>query len=374
MAVELPFAVRGAGEIPGGRTVFATAGQSYASSPPNLWDWRCRYPRMTRRFFESFARHEVQCPPETIIEFTDAYVIDGKYVLSRDRIGVGESFADVWLDEAFAARLAPPLAAVGRGDPERIAGSAPPVLHIFKEGAGNFGHVVVEMLPKLVHAAAIGLRHCRVPLPAQGQQLQGLVAYAGAVLGLQIDFIACPPDSVVQVERLLWCGPVSRHGERKSPTLLALADRLLADAPPADGPTRLYLTRPSGAFRPIVNNAELEELVRGRGYAVVEPARLPFREQLALFRGAKMLLGPLGAGLTNALAMAAGSRIGMIDPGLCDPFYWDLACLKQQQFTWILTREVTPFDPQRLMAPFAVDLAALCPALDWFESERPRPG
>jgi hypothetical protein len=61
----------------------------------------------------------------------------------------------------------------------------------------------------------------------------------------------------------------------------------------------------------------------------------------------------------------------MIDPGICDPFFWDLACLKQQYFTWILTREVTPFDPARLTAPFTVDVEALRPALDWFESERP---
>jgi len=371
VVVELPFAVRGAGAVPGGRTVFVTAEQSYASTPPNLWDWRCRYPRRSRRCFEMFARGDVQCPPETIIEFADAAVIDGKYVLSRDRIGVGESFADVWLDEALVARMAPALAAIDRRDVTRIADRGPPVLHIFKEGADNFGHVVVEMLPKLVHAAAIGLKHCRVLLPAQGEKLRGLAAYAGAVLGMQLEFIPCPPGSVVLVERLLWCGPVAKHGARKSRTLLALADRLLADAPRADGPSRLYVTRPAGAIRPIIDNAELENLARARGYAVVEPGRLPFREQLSLFRGAQMLLGPLGAGLTNALAMAEGTKVGMIDPGLCDPFFWDLACLKQQQFTWIFTREITPFEPKRLTAPFAVDIAALGPALDWFESDPP---
>jgi hypothetical protein len=367
VAEALPFPLRGGADIPGGRTVFATAEQRYASTPPALWDWRCRDPGRSRRCFERFARRDVRCPPEKIIEFADAMVIDGKFVLSSDRIGIGESFADAWPNEVFAARMA----AIGQRDVERIADSGPPVAHICKEGAGNFGHVLVEILPKLVHLTALGLRHCRVLLPAEAGKLRGLVADAGVALGLELDFISCPANSVVRVERLLWCGPVSRHTDRKSPTLLTLADRLLAKAPRGDGPSRLYVTRPAGAIRPIVNNAELEDHVRARGYTVVEPASLPFSEQAALFRGAKTVLGPLGAGLTNAVAMAAGSKVGMIDPGLCDSFFWDLACLKQQNFTWIFTREITPFDPARLRAPFVVDIGALRPALDWFESERP---
>jgi hypothetical protein len=78
--------------------------------------------------------------------------------------------------------------------------------------------------------------------------------------------------------------------------------------------------------------------------------------------------------LTNTIAMAAGTRVCMIDPGLCDSFFWDLACLRRQTFTWVFTREVTPFDPAGLRAPYAVDIAALRPALDWFESESPSDG
>jgi capsular polysaccharide biosynthesis protein len=158
-----------------------------------------------------------------------------------------------------------------------------------------------------------------------------------------------------------------------SPTLLALADRLLADAPAARRAVKLYVTRRKGVARSIINHEEVEAFVRSRGYEIVDPGTLPLREQIALFRGAIVVLGPLGAGLTNTLFMPPGSRVGMLDPGSCDPGFWELACLKGQQFTWIFTREVTPFEHARHNSPFPVDIEALRPALDWFESDRPGP-
>jgi capsular polysaccharide biosynthesis protein len=363
MAITLPFALRAAREVFGGRTLFSCNEQNYLSAPPVLWNWRCRSAAETRQHFAHFVREKVACPREMIIEFRDAILIDGKYVLSRERLGVGESFADVWGDEDFVRRMAAVPDAEGM-EPVRDIGL--PVLHICKEGAENFGHLLVEILPKLVHALAIGIKQCRIPLPADAAMMQPLITDVGSALGMQLEFLICPRDSTLRVERLLWCGPVSRHNARKSPTLLALANALLAVAPPSQHTGSLYVTRPPGSFRQIINNAEVEDLVRQRGYTVVEPSQLPLREQIALFRGASTVVGPIGAGLTHAVFMPAEARIGMLDSGLGDRFYWDLACLKRQEFTWMFLNEVKPFERQRIIAPYSVDLSVLRSALDWF--------
>jgi len=169
------------------------------------------------------------------------------------------------------------------------------------------------------------------------------------------------------VPELFWAGPVSRHDDRKSPTLLALRARLLAAVPRAEGPARLFVTRPPAAKRPVAELAEVEALMRARGFAVVEPAGLPFQDQLALFREARTVVGLLGAGLANALAMEPGGQMGMFDPGLIDCFFWDLACLGGQRFSWMFTRAVGRFEVEGLTRPWSLDPALAGEALDWME-------
>src|SRR5262249_23400782 len=105
MSVTLPFALRAAREVFGGRKLLSTGEQNYASVPPLLWNWRCRSASETLQHFTQFVRERVLCPREMIIEFRDATLIDGKYVLSREGLGIGESFLDVWGDETFVRRM-----------------------------------------------------------------------------------------------------------------------------------------------------------------------------------------------------------------------------------------------------------------------------
>lgn len=63
---------------------------------------------------------------------------------------------------------------------------------------------------------------------------------------------------------------------------------------------RLYVTRANAAARPLANEAELVDLVVTHGFEVVDPGKLPFAEQIALFASASIVMGPHGAGLTNA--------------------------------------------------------------------------
>lgn len=63
---------------------------------------------------------------------------------------------------------------------------------------------------------------------------------------------------------------------------------------------RLYITRVDAAARPLVNETEVINLVAAHGFEVVDPGRLSFADQIALFASASVVIGPHGAGLTNA--------------------------------------------------------------------------
>ena len=89
-----------------------------------------------------------------------------------------------------------------------------------------------------------------------------------------------------------------------------LRERLAPEAPgQPDGDRRLFVSRGSAASRRVVNEAEIEPLLAARGFELVDPAGMSIAEQVALFSRASVVAGPHGAGLTNLLFSAPGTRV-----------------------------------------------------------------
>jgi len=65
------------------------------------------------------------------------------------------------------------------------------------------------------------------------------------------------------------------------------------------GDVRLYVDR--DGWRSVRNREEVHTCVRARGFRIVEPSTLGFANQVQLFSQARVIVGPHGAGLTNAL-------------------------------------------------------------------------
>jgi hypothetical protein len=69
----------------------------------------------------------------------------------------------------------------------------------------------------------------------------------------------------------------------------------------------LYITRADASTRRVINEAEIREEVMDRGFEVVSLSNVPFLEQVELFAAAKIIVGPHGAGFTNAVFCQPGS-------------------------------------------------------------------
>jgi Glycosyltransferase 61 len=76
--------------------------------------------------------------------------------------------------------------------------------------------------------------------------------------------------------------------------------------------TQLY----EGRYRALLNEEELVDALAARGFTIVEPELLPFEEQVAIFRGARTVVGLGGAGMFNVLFCAPGTRIVSIESSL----------------------------------------------------------
>lgn len=145
----------------------------------------------------------------------------------------------------------------------------------------------------------------------------------------------------VQVERLLVPDrPVVPNGHVRPEAVEVW--RSIARASGPSGARRVFLSRtlhnrsvPEGsraARRVASNEAELDELMAGLGYAVVHPERLSVREQVAAVSGAHVLAGVGGSALhlsvfapSDALVVELGDARGAPEPVLTQQLL-TLAC------------------------------------------------
>ena len=71
----------------------------------------------------------------------------------------------------------------------------------------------------------------------------------------------------------------------------------------------IYVSREDAPTRSMSNEAELTTLLQAEGVEIVVPGSLPIETQIALFAGAKAVIGPHGAGLTNIIFCEPGATL-----------------------------------------------------------------
>ena len=340
-------------------------GRSYgAHGPPRLFNYLTRDPDLLSWFPAELLRTAIACPDEYVIRLRNVHVVHGHYLIQYPDRALADTF-----NFEHSAVDRPVITEIGqqilRGEVHRQEQGTLPVFHIFKDVYCNYGHMLVEVLPKLLHVRAMGIRRFTLLFPWSSLMFLPAVQFAAGVLGLEFEHVVCFNNQVVRVDEVLWVGPVAQHDHRKSQTLRDIARLLVAAAPASSSPPRLYVTRPPGALRPIANQAELEDLARARGYFVVEPATLSFPEQISLFQGADHVLGPMGAALANTVFMRPGARVSMFPNRRVDPFYYDIARLMGLEFDWIFTQDAEAWTNVMQAEPWTIDAGRFAGMLAW---------
>lgn len=96
-----------------------------------------------------------------------------------------------------------------------------------------------------------------------------------------------------------------------------LRERFIQTETPVANGERIFVSRLSrtrgGAYRGLVNEEELADRLRERGFTVVEPEYLSFPQQVRLFAEAKAIVGLGGAGMFNVVFSRPGTRVVTIE-------------------------------------------------------------
>jgi len=83
-------------------------------------------------------------------------------------------------------------------------------------------------------------------------------------------------------------------------------------------PTRFYISRSRAKQRRVSNEDQLAPMLKSFGIEMIRAENLSILEQIALFRNAKLIVAPHGAGLSNMLFSRRASIVELYPNGLSD--------------------------------------------------------
>lgn len=199
--------------------------------------------------------------------------------------------------------------------------------------AVDFGHWLVEYLPKLAMAWLAGWRG-GMPVLIDRNTPASIRAALPLLLPADAPLREVPHLAPLRVGRL-WCmANPAYHGffpddtgfttsdiahTAAAPSRMAVLMRELsrrADAATAapTGKDRLFLARHPRRRKPLVNHAEIEQLLGRLGFHCVYPEDIELLEQLRLARHARFIVAPEGSNGLLTLFARAGARVCLLSP------------------------------------------------------------
>jgi len=222
-----------------------------------------------------------------------------------------------------------------------------------KRGARNYGHWIMEMLPK----AFLARRACSDPISYMIQgtpdPLSSVMRQSLSRINIQQTELVEADDAPVHVEQLLMVDGLTSHGSYMSPLVMECIDALSAGIQ-SEGATHLLVLRSGQRSRHFIDEAEIFTMATRRGYLLADPASMPFERQIACFKAAKRIVGVMGAAMTNIAFSQPGAEVFCLAPaGMPDTFFWFISGLRGLQFTDVRCEQVPPV---RGPAPWETDL------------------
>jgi hypothetical protein len=313
---------------------------------PELINWGSRM-----AMEESWRRDHIPERPLEFFRLEGAFVTHEGLVFDRDR-RVVEQTTFAFTEEEIAEQRRSLDAALEAG---RVGWFDGPAMLCKKRAPQNYGHFLVEMLPrayiaqKLFSSRRLDYIIHRVHAPMLEVASRALYRY-----GIGLDQTIITSNFPTRYGELLFLDGISEHGRYMSPLAVGALEALALTVEP--GPRRkLFVTRPTVNARSMRNEAEVKARLEAAGFEPIDPGALTLYEQIAAFRGAECVVGTMGAAMTNIVFCQPDTRIAMIAPAsFPDTFFWFIAQIKKLPYLEIRCDEEPTDDVHTWNAGFTM--------------------
>jgi capsular polysaccharide biosynthesis protein len=227
-------------------------------------------------------------------------------------------------------------------EPVPVAGTVCSLLSGGGAAIGNYYHWLIDSVPRLQLLHAAGLLR-EVDYFLVYNRHWRFVQQTLAPLGIRPEqLIDVTTHRHLRAERLLVTSPVRGTGAHTPEWACDFLRRRFLPPDPAlvtahQFSPYVYISRRDAEARHVLNEAAVEELLRPYGFRTYTLSQLSFAEKVTLFAGARAVISPVGAGLSNLAFCAPGtSLLELLPQGFVVPDFMELAYRLDLRYDWLV--------------------------------------
>ncbi len=320
--------------------------RSYPRTPAIVIMSKPGDPAAVSHLYKALSEDRAIRPDEGYYHLGPSIALNASFIAGKDGTMLRDCVADIQVGQ----ELHNGIMSAPRLKPSDLGGDdALPYVLVSKPGFRNYGHFLTDIAPKLINMKRADIVQANVILSEDSRKFVPILEILSCRVGLYLNFVFCRRGHAVDSTGLIYFGPIQKHGRLKSKTLIEARDEILRDfrQDHKRQDRRLFVMRKEDETRSFVRQGEIEDVAKNFGFECIYPQDYTWREQVTLFSEASHIIGGLGAGLTNMLFAPPGAKVMMIDPGTVGFYFWDLACLAQQDFTFLFADSVVPFNLEK---------------------------
>ena len=203
-------------------------------------------------------------------------------------------------------------------------------------------HWVFDIIPRVIHSIAELGEFSNVMLPKPRLRFQTEWLEIAVARG-NWSFMS---NSRANIPGPVFIPSPSTTGTVVSPWAVSLVKSLGSKIQPSKNTPRIYIRRQGNVYRRIGNETELENSLKSKGFIVIDAASIPVREQIALFKGAEIVVSAHGSALTNLVfCQPQTSVIEIFGPYCEETCYPRIAHQVQMHHIGIMANELFFFNP-----------------------------
>ena len=174
-----------------------------------------------------------------------------------------------------------------------------------QDWASNYFHWMTEMLPRIV---AMNHQHPTIPVVMPSNYLNYPFIVESLDL-LKIDIKTFDVRQSLKVYKL-YATAIPHVGRFNEGLMHFFRDKMLNSTSSKQHPYRcIYITREKARRRKILNEEEVFELLKAKGFEKIVLEDLHFKDQVKLFQEARVVVASHGAGLANTMFMQKGQTV-----------------------------------------------------------------
>lgn len=297
----------------------------YPSSPPAFSNLELLGRVWREKTEKVLLRHQAELPAKTILSAEKCVLFGNGHVILQDGSLVAETIA------GSSVTSAPDFDAAGlevmRGDYALLR----------KAGDSNFGHWLVELLPRIIDFQEALDGNIKFLVPLNPMSMLDLRRRSMELMGVDEERIVPVSAAPRMVERLHFITSNSIHSHtHDAERLTEMVETIKSRKSATRLGRRIFAGRESALRRKLLNEDSILHVAEKHGFEIVYPERLTLDEQIDVFSQSSMIAGVSGAALTNVIWAAPKTPVLSMLPNVGHEFFfWDLANIFGLKFSFI---------------------------------------